>query len=70
MIQKDFFDSIGQSRQFDRAPITSGLPRLADNFSAGRDFSFGPTTDVAALALRNDPLNRGVTRDIMMRSLC
>ena len=26
--------------------------------------------DLAALALRNDPLNRGVTRDIMMRSLC
>jgi hypothetical protein len=32
--------------------------------------SFVPTTDVAALALRNDPLNRGVTRNIMMRSLC
>jgi hypothetical protein len=25
--RKDFFDSIGQTRHFDRAPITSGLPR-------------------------------------------
>ena len=29
----------GQSRQFERAPITSGLPRKADNFRVGRHVS-------------------------------
>ena len=31
------------SRRFDSTPVTSGLPREADNSSAGRDFAFVPT---------------------------
>jgi hypothetical protein len=32
----------GQSRRFDRAPVTSGLPRAADILSVGRDVSNVP----------------------------
>jgi len=33
---------LGQTRHFDHAPITSGLPRQADNFSAARHVSNVP----------------------------
>jgi hypothetical protein len=39
----------GPSRHFDRAPITSGLPRLADIFRDRRHVSRVPATEVAAL---------------------
>jgi hypothetical protein len=39
----------GHSRHFDRAPITSGLPRLADIFRDRRHVSKVPTTDRTAL---------------------
>ena len=39
----------GQSRRSDRAPITSGLPRKADNFRTCWHFAFVPKHKVAAL---------------------
>jgi|SRR5256885_3020718 hypothetical protein len=41
---------MGQTRHFDRAPITSGLPLLADNFRAGQHVSKVPNADVFSLA--------------------
>jgi hypothetical protein len=40
----------GQTRHFDRAPITSGLPLLADNFRAGQHVSKVPNAEVFSLA--------------------
>jgi hypothetical protein len=37
---------LGQSRHFDRAPLTSGLPRLADIFSVCRHVSKVPKSDL------------------------
>jgi hypothetical protein len=42
----------GQTRHFDRAPITSGLPLLADNFRAGQHVSKVPNAEVFSLAWR------------------
>src|SRR5882672_3478142 len=42
----------GQSRHFDRAPVTSGLPQKADNFRACRDFAPGPEAVMRALSRR------------------
>jgi hypothetical protein len=39
----------GQTRHFDRATITSGLPLLADNFRAGRHVSKVPITEAAQI---------------------
>jgi hypothetical protein len=39
---------MGQSRHFDRAPLTSGLPRLADNLRVILHVSKVPTTEVPA----------------------
>ena len=41
---------LGQSRHFDGAPITSGLPREADIFRVRRYVSKVPTTDSCAAA--------------------
>ena len=38
----DYVSGAGQTRHFDRAPITSGLPLLADNFRAGQHVSKVP----------------------------
>jgi hypothetical protein len=37
---------LGQTRRFDRAPITSGLPRQADIFRDRRHVSRVPTPDL------------------------
>jgi len=39
----------GQTRHFDRAPITSGLPRKADNFRVGRHVSKVPNSDMTLI---------------------
>jgi hypothetical protein len=44
-MQNDFFDSIGQTRRFDDAPITSGLPVLTDIGGTGRHVSKVPLPD-------------------------
>jgi len=44
-MQKDFFDSIGHSRRFDRGPAASDVPRLTDIFRTGRHVSFVPRSD-------------------------
>src|SRR5260370_41702466 len=36
---------MGQSRRFDRGPLTSGLPRLTDIFRTGRHASTWPNSD-------------------------
>ena len=43
---------MGQSRHFDRAPFTSGLPRKADNFRAGWHFAFVPQPDSSTRQVR------------------
>jgi hypothetical protein len=42
----------GQSRRFDSAPLTSGLPRSADNPGAGRHVPKVPGADLKTLHLR------------------
>jgi hypothetical protein len=42
---------MGQSRHFDRAPLTSGLPRSTDIVSTGRHVSKVPTGDIARTLL-------------------
>jgi hypothetical protein len=50
---------LGHSRRSDRAPFTSGLPRLADILRVGRHVSNVPK---AALALASDQFDgRNVT---------
>jgi len=39
---------LGHSRRIERAPFTSGLPRLADILRVGRHVSKVPTSDMAA----------------------
>jgi hypothetical protein len=41
----------GQSRHFDRARATSGLPRTTDIVTAGRHFSFVPKPEVTSLCV-------------------
>jgi hypothetical protein len=36
-------------RHSDHAPITSGFPRKADKFKAGRHFAFVPNADVITI---------------------
>jgi hypothetical protein len=38
---------MGHSRRIDRAPFTSGLPRLADILRVGRHVSKVPKADIA-----------------------
>jgi hypothetical protein len=40
---------MGHSRHFDRAPITSGLPRLADIFRDRRHVSNVPTAEIRSV---------------------
>jgi hypothetical protein len=50
---------LGQSRHFDRAPLTSGLPRLADILGVVRHVSKVPEADLkqkGRLRLRQQPL--------------
>jgi hypothetical protein len=42
----EFLHSQGQSRHFDRLPLTSGLPQGADIVRAGRHLSKVPLTEV------------------------
>jgi hypothetical protein len=51
---------MGQTRHFDRAPITSDLPGLADNFGVRRHVSKVPATD---MNLRSGPLLRRQTNE-------
>jgi hypothetical protein len=44
-----YFIQVGCVRHSDHAPITSGLPRKADKFKAGRHFTLVPIADVALL---------------------
>jgi hypothetical protein len=39
---------MGQSRHFDRAPRTSGLPRTTDIGGTGRHVSKVPTSDISS----------------------
>jgi hypothetical protein len=50
----------GQSRQFDRAPVTSGLRQKADNFRAIRHVAF-VTQKRSADCIEQGPLS-GATR--------
>ena len=43
----------GHSRRFDRRPVTSGLPRLADILRARRHVSKVPTTEVVSHSFDN-----------------
>ncbi len=45
MLKVDAMSAQGQARHFDHAPITSGLPRQAEKFRAGRHFAFVPTSE-------------------------
>jgi len=54
----------GQTRHFDRATITSGLPLLADNFRAGRHVSKVPATDSCTAA---KPQNYSITSNLINR---
>jgi hypothetical protein len=44
----------GQLHHFERAPITSGLPRKADSFRASRHFAFVPTSEVKTSYIREN----------------
>jgi hypothetical protein len=55
--------AVGQSRRFDHAPITSGLPWKADMFTGRRDVSNVPKAKGRSglVGLRTDDRQRGLT---------